>query len=62
MKKLVPIGKGKERKRYAQQYKDDALALADRVGVAEAARQLGLQETELYARRIQARSKMPWNS
>jgi len=56
MKKLVPIGKGKERKRYAQHYKDEAMALADRVGVAEAARQLGLQETQLYAWRVQARS------
>jgi transposase len=41
-------GTGKSRKRCSQQYKEEALILAERVGVAEAARQLGLHDTQLY--------------
>lgn len=37
----------KSRNRYSQQYKDEALALAERVGVPEAAKQLGLHDTQL---------------
>ena len=43
------------RKRHSQQYKTEALALADRVGVAAAAKQLGLHESQLYAWRSKAR-------
>ena len=43
------------RKRHSQQFKTEALALAERVGVAEAARQLGLHESQLYGWRSRAR-------
>ena len=58
MRKLVKIDKGKVgKRRYAQEFKDEALALGARVGIAEAAKQLGLHESQLYAWRSQARSK-----
>ena len=43
------------RRRHSQQYKDEALALAERVGVAAAAKQLGLHESQLYSWRSKAR-------
>ena len=46
---------GKTRQRYSQQYKDESLALAEKVGVAAAARQLGLHESQLYNWRSKAR-------
>lgn len=36
------------RTRYSQAYKDEALALADSVGASAAARELGLQPSQLY--------------
>ena len=42
------------RNRYSPAFKQEALALADRVGAAEAARQLGLQAAQLYAWRSKA--------
>ena len=36
------------RKQYSAEYKTEALALAARVGVAAAAQQLGLHESQLY--------------
>jgi len=38
----------KTRTQYSQSYKDDALALAERIGFAKAAAQLGIQESQLY--------------
>ena len=38
----------KSRTRYSQDYKAEALALADRVGTNAAARELGLQPSQLY--------------
>ncbi len=38
----------KTRTQYSQSYKDDALALAERIGFSKAATQLGLQESQLY--------------
>jgi transposase len=38
----------KTRTQYSQSYKDDALALAERIGFAKAATQLGVQESQLY--------------
>ncbi|MBZ6074253.1 IS3 family transposase, partial [Aeromonas schubertii] len=35
------------RTRYSQQYKEEALALAERVGMSKAAIQLGLKEAQL---------------
>lgn len=46
------------RKRHSQQYKTEALALADRVGVASAAKQLGLHDSQLYSWRSKARLGM----
>ena len=46
---------GKIRQRYSQQYKDESLALAEKLGVAAAARQLGLHESQLYNWRSKAR-------
>jgi transposase len=43
------------RKRHSQQYKNEALALAERVGIAAAAKQLNLYESQLYAWRSKAR-------
>lgn len=43
------------RKRYSDEYKSEALALAARMGVAGAAKQLGLNESQLYAWRGKAR-------
>ncbi len=39
---------GKSRQRYSPQYKSEALALAEQLGVAVAARQLGINENQLY--------------
>ena len=38
----------KPRQRHSQQFKDEALALAQRVGVSVAAKQLGINENMLY--------------
>ena len=46
---------GKSRQRYSQQYKDESLALAEKLGVAAAARQLGPHESQLYNWRSKAR-------
>ena len=48
----------KTRIRYSQQYKDEALALAERVGMSKAAAQLGLKEAQLYTWRTKARQVM----
>ena len=45
----------KSRQRYSQQYKSEALALAEQLGVAAAARQLGINENQLYNWRRMAR-------
>ena len=45
------------RNRYSPAFKQEALALADRVGAAEAARQLGLQAAQLYAWRSKAKQE-----
>ena len=45
------------RKRYAEEFKVEALALADKVGVAAAARELGLYESQLYGWRTKARAE-----
>ena len=46
---------GAARKRHSQEYKSEALALAERVGVPVAAKQLGLHESQLYSWRIKNR-------
>lgn len=36
------------RKQHAQAFKDEALRLAEKVGVAQAARELGIHDSQLY--------------
>lgn len=43
------------RKQYAPEFRTEALALAARVGVPEAAKQLGLEGAQVYSWRTQAR-------
>jgi len=45
----------KSRKRYPQQYKNEALALAERIGIGSAAKQLGIHEAQLYSWRNKVR-------
>ena len=45
----------KIRQRHSQQYKTESLALAEKVGVPAAAKQLGLHESQLYYWRSKAR-------
>ena len=49
------VNAGTSRKRHSQQYKTEALALAERVGVTSAAKQLGLNESQLYSWRVKNR-------
>lgn len=44
------------RKRHSQAFKNEALALAQKIGVSAAAQQLGLHESQLYGWRGKARS------
>lgn len=44
-----------ERRRYTAEYRREALLLADKVGVTEAAKQLGLHESQLYSWRSKDR-------
>ena len=46
---------GKARHRYSKQYKAEALALAEEVGVPTAAKQFGLHESQLYSWRSKER-------
>ena len=43
------------RKQYSQEYKREALALADKVGAPAAARELGIEPSKIYGWRSQAR-------
>jgi transposase len=45
----------KIRQRHSPQYKNESLALAEKVGVPTAAKQLGLHESQLYSWRSKAR-------
>lgn len=49
-------GTKQARRRYSPEFKAEALALAARVGVSEAAAQLELQTSQLYAWRSKAES------
>ena len=44
----------KPRRRFAKEYKSEALALVDKVDVSEAAEQLEVQPSQLYAWRSKA--------
>ena len=45
------------RKQHSPEYRTEALALAEKVGIPEAARQLGVHESQLYGWRAKARAK-----
>lgn len=47
----------KTRKTYSTEFKEEALKLAVKVGVAQAARELGIYESQLYAWRSSAQKK-----
>ena len=55
MAKRTKASKG-TRRRYSVEFKREALALADKVGVAEAATQLKLTTSQLYAWRTRAQA------
>ena len=44
------------RKRYSKEFKDEALALAEKLGVPAAAKELGLHESQLYGWRVKSRA------
>lgn len=48
-------GQAVARRRHSAEFKVEALGLAEHVGVASAAKQLGLHESQLYDRREKAR-------
>lgn len=47
----------KARNRYSQSYKDEASALADRIGISASARELGVQPSQLYQWRAKSQQK-----
>jgi transposase len=44
------------RKRYSQEYKHEVLALAGKIGIKSAAKELGLHESQLYGWRAKIKS------
>lgn len=50
-------GKEASRNRYSDEYKREALNLADRVGVPKAAQQLGMPASQLYNWRSQSKRR-----
>lgn len=57
MRKSKP-GVTKPRRKHSPEYKQEALALATRIGVPKAAEQLGLVESQLYQWRAKGRAQM----
>ena len=57
MTKSVSISK-KPRKQHTPEFRDEALKLAERIGVAAAARELTLYESQLYAWRSRQQQQM----
>ena len=45
------------RKQYPPEFKEEALALAERIGVPRAAKELGIHESQLYGWRSKARAR-----
>jgi transposase len=45
------------RKRYSKEFKDEALALTEKLGVPAAAKELGLHESQLYGWRVKSRAE-----
>lgn len=57
MKKAATINTGPKGKRHSDEFKAEALRLAQTVGVAKAAEQLGVYESQIYAWRTQAQHR-----
>ncbi len=57
MTKLVSISK-KPRKQHTPEFRNEALKLAEHIGVAAAARELSLYESQLYAWRSKQQQQM----
>lgn len=55
--KQTKSGKKTSRNRYSDEYKREALNLADRVGVPKAAQQLGMPASQLYNWRSQSQRR-----
>ncbi len=45
------------RRQHSPEFREEALALAERVGVSKAAKELGLHDSQLYGWRSKARAK-----
>ena len=56
-KKMVPVQAKIERKRYSLEFKQQALLRVVKDGVPMAARDLGLEPAQLYARRAKAQQQ-----
>ena len=54
MATTVKVMSEQKRARYSAEYRAEALLLAERVGVAAAARELGLHSTQIYQWRAKA--------
>lgn len=50
------------RSRYSEEYKAEALALGEKIGITAAARQLGLHQAQLYSWRGKARREQENNT
>lgn len=47
----------RQRKRHSEEFKSEALALAAKIGISSAAKQLGLHDSQLYGWRTKAKVK-----
>lgn len=50
------------RRRHSEEFKAEALRLAERIGVSAAARELGIHDSQLYGCRSQARLRQDRNA
>jgi transposase len=57
MARRIQAKKTTIRKRYSKEFRDEALALAERLGVAAAAKDLGLHDSQIYGWRAKARGE-----
>jgi len=51
------MSKTKQRKQYSPEFREEALKLADRIGVAKASRELGVYESQIYYWRSASQKK-----
>jgi len=57
MTRRIQTKKTTTRKQYSKEFKDEALALAERLGIPTAAKELGLHESQLYGWRVKFRAE-----